>query len=158
MTFDLTDLSAATLEATAELWHTGWHEAHAQITPAALTRLRTLDDFLRRLREAKFPIRLAVRGDDVLGFVAVIEDQLYQIFVARSAQGTGVAKALMAEAMDLIAANGAQTAWLSCGVGNSRAAAFYEKTGWVNVGETIVSVDTSDGPFDLNVWRFEKAL
>ncbi|NNE86859.1 MAG: GNAT family N-acetyltransferase [Silicimonas sp.] len=158
MTFEISDLSDATLEATAALWHTGWHEAHAAITPVALTRLRTHDDFRRRLRQADFPVRLALKGDEVLGFVAVIDAQLYQIFVAKAAQGRGVAKALMNEALTLIRDSGAQTAWLSCAVKNHRASAFYEKTGWHNVGENVVSVDTSDGPFDLNVLRFERTL
>ena len=158
MTFKIVDLSAALVPAVADVWHTGWHEAHAEITPPALTRLRTRADFERRLKEARFPVRVAVYGSDVLGFVATIENQLYQIFAAKAAQGKGVASALMTAAMDEMRKSGAQSVWLSCAVENHRAIAFYEKTGWRNVGETVVSVDTSEGPFGLNVLRFEKAL
>jgi ribosomal protein S18 acetylase RimI-like enzyme len=158
VTFRIVDLSAPLVPAVAEVWHTGWHEAHADITPPALTRLRTRADFERRLKDAHFPVQVALDGSAVLGFVATIENQLYQIFVAKAAQGKGVASALMGAAMDVMRKSGAQTVWLSCAVENHRAIAFYEKTGWRNVGENVVSVDTSQGPFELNVLRLEKRL
>ena len=158
MTVQIVALNEAILPAVADIWHTGWHEAHADITPPALTKLRTRADFERRLNEAHFTVRVALEGEDVLGFVATVEDQLYQIFVAQAAQGKGVALTLMGAAMELISDTGAQTAWLSCAVENHRAIAFYEKTGWRSVGEIVASVDTSEGPFDLNVLRFEKPL
>ena len=158
MTLEIVDLSAETLPDVGELWHSGWHDAHAEITPPALTKLRTKSDFERRLREAHFPVLVAIDADIVLGFVATIENQLYQIFVAKAAHGQGVAAALMEAATAKMRESGAQAMWLSCAVGNHRAVAFYEKTGWTNVGENVVSVDTSDGPFELNVLRFEKPL
>jgi hypothetical protein len=33
----------------ARLWYDAWQEAHAQIVPAELTRLRTLESFKQRL-------------------------------------------------------------------------------------------------------------
>ncbi len=158
LAFEIVDLKAADVPAVAEVWHTGWHASHAEITPPALTRLRTKADFERRLGAARFPVHVAKDGGDVLGFVATIDTQLYQIFVAKSAQGKGVAAALMDTATQQIRSSGGQTMWLSCAVGNQRAIAFYEKTGWRNQGENVVSVDTSEGPFDLNVLRFEKTL
>ncbi|MEO9826237.1 MAG: GNAT family N-acetyltransferase [Paracoccaceae bacterium] len=158
MTVEIVDLNATYLSDVAKVWHTGWHEAHAQITPPPLTALRTKEDFERRLREASFPVFVAVEQGAVLGFVATIENQLYQIFVAKAAQGKGVASALMEAAVEQMQASEAKSMWLSCAVENHRAIAFYEKTGWHNKGQNVVSVDTSDGPFDLNVLRFEKAF
>lgn len=154
----LAPLSDADLKTCARIWHEGWHAAHAAIVPDALTRLRTNEDFARRLGGLMSQTTVAMSGDDVLGFVVVQKDELYQMFVDEKAQGSGVAKDLMAHALAQIRANKAETAWLSCSIGNDRAAAFYRKMGWRNVGEETVAVDTSDGPFDLAVWRFERAL
>jgi GNAT superfamily N-acetyltransferase len=85
-------------------------------------------------------------------------DELYQFYVASEARGTGVAAALMADAEAQLAARGIETAWLACAVGNARAARFYEKSGW-NLARTMIShLDTVDGPFDLEIWRYEKLL
>jgi hypothetical protein len=35
--------------AIAELWHAGWHDAHAGLVPEALTRVRTRESFAARL-------------------------------------------------------------------------------------------------------------
>jgi hypothetical protein len=36
----------------AKVWYDGWQDAHAQIVPAELTRLRTLESFRDRLQAA----------------------------------------------------------------------------------------------------------
>ena len=36
----------------ARIWYDGWHDAHAQIVPAELTRLRTLESFRDSLQAA----------------------------------------------------------------------------------------------------------
>lgn len=158
MTVRLADVSDDLLPQAAQIWFDGWHDAHAAIVPDDLVRLRTYPDFVRRLKDHVADTRLAVREDQVLGFVIVLKDELYQMYVAQSAQGSGVARTLMDDALARIGASHAQTAWLSCSIGNARAASFYEKTGWTNTGEETVGVDTSAGKFDLNVWRFERAL
>ncbi|CAN0604909.1 unnamed protein product, partial [Ectocarpus sp. 12 AP-2014] len=88
-------LSDAPIEAVAEIWHRGWHDAHATITPDALTKLRTKEDFVHRLQNATFYSRIALQGSQVLGFVAVDRNQLDQMYVASEARGKGVAQALM---------------------------------------------------------------
>jgi RimJ/RimL family protein N-acetyltransferase len=55
-------------------------------------------------------------------------------------------------------ASGVETGWLSCAIGNHRAARFYEKSGWRRVGVVIYQAETSTGPFPLEVWRYEKRL
>ena len=65
---------------------------------------------------------------------------------------------LLSDAEERLRRNGARTAWLACAIGNTRAARFYEKNGWQLRGEEIVPLETLDGPFRLNVWRYEKDL
>ena len=81
----------------AKLWHAGWHEAHAAYTPEALTRMRTEADFTRRLRDLLPGIRMAGPPLAPLGFCAIRDDELYQLFVAGAARGTGLAARLLAD-------------------------------------------------------------
>jgi GNAT superfamily N-acetyltransferase len=69
-----------------------------------------------------------------------------------------VAAALMADAEAQLSARGVATAWLACAVGYARAAKFYQKSGWYLARTEISRLDTSDGPFDLEIWRYEKLL
>ena len=50
---------ATEIDRLAGIWHEGWHEAHAPIVPAELTRLRTLESFRSRLQEALPNVRVA---------------------------------------------------------------------------------------------------
>jgi ribosomal protein S18 acetylase RimI-like enzyme len=142
----------------ARIWHDGWHEAHAQIVPEELTRLRTLESFRDRLRAALPNVRVVGPPGEPLGFCIVQDDELYQLFVSTEARGSGVAAALVADAEVRLADNGVATAWLACAIGNQRAAKFYEKCGWSRVGTMVNYAETSSGPFPLEVWRYEKSL
>ena len=144
--------------AIAALWEAGWHDAHAGIVPEALCRLRTPDSFLARIRDALTATRVVRLDGAVAGFCMVRGNELYQMYVAPAARGTGVAQALIADAEVRIAAMDHVTAWLACAVGNTRAARFYEKCGWVNKGTETVMLDGPDGGFPLEVWRFERSL
>ena len=55
-------------------------------------------------------------------------------------------------------ARGVGTAWLACASGNERAARFYEQRGGHRAGTMVNRLDTSDGEFPLDVWRYEKSL
>ena len=140
------------------IWEAGWHEAHGKITPPALTRLRTSQSFLDRSGEYLSRTRVAVSGAEVHGFCMVKSDELYQMYVASTARGTGIAQALIADAEATIRAAGHPKAWLSCAIGNEQARRFYEKSGWLNAGEQVVNMDTQKGPFPLTIWQFEKVL
>ena len=93
-----------------------------------------------------------------LGFYMLKGDELYQLYVAAEARGLGVAAALIADAETRLRASGVETAWLDCAIGNLRAARFYEKSGWHRVGEVPSRLETPDGAFDVEVWRYEKLL
>lgn len=93
-----------------------------------------------------------------LGFHMLKDDELYQLYVSAEARGKGVAAALIADAEDQLRERGFATAWLACAIGNERAARFYEKSGWRRAGNMINHLETQEGAFDLEVWRYEKSL
>jgi len=146
------------LDRLARVWFDAWNDAHARIVSPELKRLRTLESFRDRLAAALPDVRVAGTPGAPVGFYVLKHDELYQLFVAAHARGTGVAAALIADAEATLAANGVQTAWLACAIGNDRAARFYEKRGWRRVGTMVNEAETSEGVFRLDVWRYEKAL
>jgi ribosomal protein S18 acetylase RimI-like enzyme len=142
----------------ATIWYDGWHEAHAAILPAELTRLRTLESFRDRLEAALPRLRVIGPPGEPVGFCMIQRDELYQLYVSSQARGSGVAAALVADAEARLAEHGVATAWLACAIGNERAARFYEKCGWRRAGNMINHAETSDGAFPVEVWRYEKLL
>lgn len=148
----------ADLDALARVWYDAWQDAHAAILPPELARMRTLDSFRERLQVALPQVRVADTDDVPAGFCIAEGDELYQLFVAAAARGTGLAAALLADSEGLMAQAGVETAWLACAIGNQRAARFYEKHGWHRVGDRISRLPVPDGIFELRVWRYEKRL
>jgi ribosomal protein S18 acetylase RimI-like enzyme len=149
---------SAEIDLLAQLWFDGWREAHAHLVPPQLTRVRTLASFRERLRDALPDIRVVGPPGSPAGFCVVKDDELYQLFVSPGARGSGVAAALLADGEARLSAKGVATAWLACAIGNDRAARFYEKSGWRRVGTMINELDTIEGQFLLEVWRYEKSL
>jgi ribosomal protein S18 acetylase RimI-like enzyme len=158
MPFNVRAAEETEIESLAKLWHDGWHDAHAQIVPAELTRLRTLECFAPRLREALASVRVIGPPGAPLGFFMLKGSELYQLYVTAHARGSGIATALMADAEDRLAASGVEIAWLACAIGNDRAARFYEKCGWHRAATFVSHLETSEGILPLEVWRYEKAL
>ena len=148
----------AELDALATLWLDGWRDAHAAIVPAALARVRTWESFRERLAAALDEVRVAGPVGSPLGFAMLKGDELYQLYVSAQARGSGLAQALMDEAESRLAARGVTTAWLACAIGNERAARFYEKHGWRRTGVMTSILETTEGPFPLDVWRYEREL
>jgi ribosomal protein S18 acetylase RimI-like enzyme len=142
----------------ATLWYEGWQDAHAQIVPAELRRLRTFDNFRQRLQAVLSDTRVVGLRDAPDGFCITKGDELYQIYLSPQARGSGVAAALMADAEARLAKNGVETAWLACAIGNYRAARFYEKCGWRRVGVVTYQAEKSTGTFPLEVWRYENRV
>ena len=142
----------------ARIWYDAWRDAHAQIVPAELTRARTRESFRKRLEALATDIRVVGPLNAPLGFSIVKGDELYQLFVSAQARGSGVAAALIADAESRLARHGVETAWLTCAIGNERAARFYEKCGWRRSGKIVSELETEEGRFSLEVWRYEKSL
>ena len=144
--------------ALARLWYEGWQDAHAAILPTALARARTLESFAERLDAALGHVRAVGPVGAPLGFCMLKGDELYQLYVAAVAGGPAIAPALISDAEVRLSQSGVETAWLACAIGNERAARFYEKSGWRRTGTIVSRLDTANGPFDLEVWRYEKRL
>lgn len=148
----------AEIDRLAQLWSDAWQDAHAALVPVELARLRTVRSFRHRLAEVFSSIRVVGPPGDPRGFCIVKGTELYQLFVAARARGTGVAAALIHDAEARFARAGVETAWLACAIGNERAARFYEKNGWHRAGTMINLAETSAGVFRLEVWRYEKSM
>jgi len=133
----------------AQVWYDSWQDAHAQILPAELAQLRTLESFRDRLQAALPKVRVIGPAGAPLGFCIVQGDELYQLFVTAAARGSGIAAALIADAEARLSEYGVATAWLACAIGNERAARFYEKCGWrrVNDLERVIRSDARDLPY-----------
>ena len=142
----------------AQIWYDGWRDAHEQIVPAELTRLRTLESFRDRLQAALPNVRVVGTSGEPVGFCIVKGDELYQLFVSAPARGSGAAASLLADAEARLSDDGVATAWLACAIGNERAARFYEKCGWRRAGTMVNRLETPNGEFSLEVWRYEKDL
>jgi GNAT superfamily N-acetyltransferase len=155
---DVRAAAEAEIEHLARLWHEGWHDAHGQIVPAQLVSLRTVESFAKRLQAALADVRVSGPFGDGAGLCIIKGEELYQLYVAAQARGTGVAAALMADAEARLSQRGVNTAWLACAIGNERAARFYEKCGWHLAGTVSNALEISQGTFPLQVWRYEKLL
>ncbi|SLN14630.1 Acetyltransferase (GNAT) family protein [Falsiruegeria litorea R37] len=158
MSYEITELTTDLIPQAAEVWHAGWHEAHADIVPSDLTKLRTLDSFASRLVKYAATTRIAVQDGQVFGLCVVLKDEINQMYVSAQARGTGLAADLIQDGERRIQASGHATAWLACAVGNDRAARFYEKRGWVNARTEILRFEAGVGTYPLEIWRFEKSL
>lgn len=146
------------LEALANIWHDGWQDAHAELLPAELARERTLENFRERLPRHLSDLRTLGEPGEPLGLSITKDDELNQFYVAAEWRGKGVAKRLIDEVEQRLAANGVRIAWLACAIGNTRAARFYEKSGWHLERTFKHKLETADGPFEFDVWRYEKDL
>lgn len=158
MPMDIRSADEAEIGLLARLWYDGWQDAHAQLVPAELIRLRTLESFTQRLQAALARIRVAGPVGQPVGFCIVKDDEIYQLFVSAQERGAGVGAALIADAEATLAANGVETGWLACAIGNERAARFYAKQGWQRAKVMTSELETSNGLFALDVWRYEKRL
>ena len=151
--------TAEDMTAVAELWHEGWHDGHAGHVPEGLTAARTLQAFHERTppRVAETTVAVSDEGE-LLGFIMVVGDEAEQVFVGRTARGTGLASELLAEAERQIAAAGHDVAWLAVVTGNARARAFYEREGWRDAGDLPYEVTAGGERFVSPCRRYEKRL
>ena len=148
----------ADVDELTQIWHDGWHDAHARLVPAELVELRTLKSFRDRLRADLNAVQVLHTRGTMAGLSMIRGDELYQFYVAESFRGSGAAVVLMADAEARLAERGVEVAWLACATGNDRAARFYEKCRWTRTGTIITDLGTTSGPFPLKVWRYEKHL
>lgn len=82
-------------------------------------------------------LRLGHREPGVIGERPV---ELQRIYVLRAVQGGGRGAALMAEAVEMARAWGADTLWLGVWEHNHKALAFYARSGFHEVGDHIFKI------------------
>lgn len=155
---NIRDAQVSEIGQLARLWFDGWQDAHAQIVPAELARVRTLQAFEQRLRAPPSTVRVAELAGAPVAFYLLKGAELYQFYVSSIARGSGIAAILMADAETRLREMDVHVAWLACAIGNDRAARFYEKCGWSRTGTVTDDVAVPGGTFALQVWRYEKSL
>jgi putative acetyltransferase len=141
-------LTEADLPLLAELWVASWQEAMPEIDftqrrPWFLDRLKAL--------EAAGSITMCAinRGGSILGFFSIDPATAYldQLAVAPGAKGSGVARFLISEA-GRVSPRGII---LDVNEDNARALAFYERQGFVRIGEGVNPLS------GLKTWRLHRA-
>jgi putative acetyltransferase len=143
-----------------QLWHQGWHDAHAELVPSEVLSFRTESHFAVWLQEARDTF-YAASDTDLRGFVSVKGAEIVKLYVGRSARGTGIAHALLSFAEQLLFEKGVREAELFCTAGNVRAEKFYEREGWslLQSFEDALWVPKGiGGHFVVSTHRFQKAL
>ena len=153
--------TADDVDAIAELFHRGWHDAHPGHVPEGLTERRTAEAFHDRVtrRVAETDETTVADADGVIaGFIMIDGDEAEQVYVDRSFRGSGLASTLLTEAERQIAAAGHDVAWLAVVRGNARARAFYAKQGWVDEGDLDYPVTALGETFVSPCRRFTKRV
>ncbi len=145
-------------EAIATIWCNGWRDGHLGHVPEALVAARTPESFRSRATQRIANTVVAVAGDEVLGFVMVVDDEVEQVYVSADHRGTGVAELLLAEAERLVAIAGHRRAWLAVVAGNARARRFYERCGWADEGPFDYAAAVSDGTIAVPCHRYVKPV
>lgn len=158
---DMPDTRPATpddLDALTDIWHDGWHEAHAAHVPNELIDLR--DHASLRIR-----MEAMLKSTDVvgpigapIGFCTVTDDEIYQFYVAPAGRGAGTANALIKAGETRIKAAGFATAKLYVLPENPRAQAFYRRNGWDGDIVEEVPLQTLTEPYMLPCLILTKQL
>lgn len=158
MTTTLRPGTPADSPALADLWHAGWHDAHASHVPPGLTAGRTHAEFADRAPRRVADTTVAEVDGVLAGFVMVVGDEVEQVYVAAASRGSGVADVLLAEAERLVADAGHAEAWLAVVEGNARARRFYEKRGWADGGALPYEVASGGTTHVSPCRRYVKAV
>ena len=144
-------------EAVGRIWLTGWADGHVGNVPSGLVPHRQDPaQYLSRARDRVGSTWVAESAiGEILGFVVVKRDELEQVYVDRTARGTGVAAQLLRRGEDEVRRAGHSRAWLAVVAGNTRARAFYERQGWRDAGPFTYQAETEAGTFPVPSHRYE---
>ena len=144
-------------EAVSRIWLIGWADGHVGNVPAGLVPHRQDPaHYLSRARDRVGSTWVAASATgEILGFVVVKHDELEQVYVDRTARGTGVAAQLLRRGEDEVRRGGHSRAWLAVVAGNTRARAFYERQGWRDAGPFTYEAETEAGAFPVPSHRYE---
>jgi putative acetyltransferase len=133
----------------------GWADGHLGHVPPELVRHRHKEQFASRARERIASTWVAEDRGEILGFVVVKHDEVEQLYVDRTARGTGVAAMLLRHAEREISSAGHRRAWLAVVAGNLRARSFYSRLGWQDSGPIAYMAQTEEGPMAVPSHRYE---
>lgn len=142
----------------APIWHKGWRDGHLGNVPDELTAARTERSFWTRAEQRLPDTTVAEVGEQIAGFVMVVEDEVEQVYVDQRHRGSGVADVLLAEAERRVRDAGHRSAWLAVVAGNGRARRFYAKRGWVDEGLYDHHAPGPDGPITVPSHRYLKSV
>jgi ribosomal protein S18 acetylase RimI-like enzyme len=146
--------------AIVQLWHQGWHDAHAELVPGEILAFRTPMHFKLWLEEADDQFYVAT-DQGLLGFISVKGAEIVKLYVGRNARGTGVARSLLSFGEQLLFKKGFKEAELFCTAGNTRAQKFYEREGWslsLSFEDALWLPKNIAGRFSVETHRYRKTL
>jgi|GEM_PF-411126 len=158
---DMPDTRPATIEdldALTDIWHDGWHEAHADYVPNELIDLRDRASLRARMEKMLGTTDVVGPIGAPIGFCTVLENEIYQFYVSPAARGTGAANALIKAGETRLAAAGIELAQLSVIPENPRAQAFYRRNGWDGDVVKHVPLQTLNEPYLLPCLILTKQL
>ena len=141
--------------AVARIWHTGWGDGHIGHVPPELIAHRNLEQFASRASDRVACTWVVESRGKIIGFVVVKDDEVEQIYVDRTARGSGAAATLLHKAEAEIRSAGHRRAWLAVVAGNQRARSFYSRLGWRDAGPMSYLAETEVGPFAVPSHRYE---
>lgn len=144
--------------AIAEIWRTGWHDAHAGHVPDELVAARSAESFRTRATQRTADATVVEVGGEVVGFVMVVADEVEQVYVVRQHRGAGVAGTLLDDAERQITAAGHKSAWLAVIAANPRARRLYERQGWRDGGPFDYDAASERGAIRVRCHRYVKDL
>ncbi|MEM5542670.1 GNAT family N-acetyltransferase [Sulfitobacter sp. AS92] len=113
-----------------DIWHRGWHDAHAGLVPKGVLNYRAIDHFWSWLHCSTDQFYVAVEGE-ILGFVSMQGSEIVKLYVDVQSRGNGTAAKLLSFAERRIHDQNLVDSVLFCIAGNARAERFYEREGWI---------------------------
>jgi len=167
MAFTIRPVAERDLTAVAHLHQRSRSAAYSGFLPAAALEAVPMASMVvyweERWRYERDNHRMTVATEhgEIVGFTYLGPDEepetgiLHAIHVSPDAQGRGVGGALMADALEKLAADGWRRAVLWVLAENAHARAFYERGGWAPDGEAR---DEYIGPTVVNQVRYARPL
>ena len=101
---------------------------------------------------------MAKSNGAILGFCLIKENEIYQFYVAKAAQGTGAASALMRRSRRTQTDARFDHAFVAVDKASARAMGLYEKASFFNDGVRVIDFATSQGPFAYECFIFKTKL
>ena len=161
------------VEHIVKLWHDVYQETHAHLVPKELMKYRAMEQFRIRVANPEFVNETIVAikvsnarqedAEQLMGFITTrtANNEIYQLFVAKEARGSGIAKELLRRAEEYLKSHENKKTkcaklhnlyseqrdknhviiHLYASIGNYAAKGFYENNGWKTVKEEIFQAE-----------------